>query len=127
MSKGSGVVLHAGAAADQRGAVAFVGAPGEGKSTLTGGFCVAGWRLVADDCLLLRQETGTLLAVPSYPGLRLWPDAATALFARHPTVVRVKPDTDNRRVGAVTSSVAFCADPVPLPAGVRASAGRGCK
>jgi len=73
------LVLHASAARTARGAVVFAGQTGWGKSTLCAALTGAGLPALADDCVTLEERRGRLVAVPSYPGLRLWPDAARAL------------------------------------------------
>ena len=74
------LVLHASTlrAPDGR-AVAFLGASGAGKSTLAASLVAAGWRLLADDALVIEGSEGRPTAVPTYPGLRLWPDSAACL------------------------------------------------
>ena len=74
------LVLHASTlrAPDGR-AVAFLGASGAGKSTLAASLVAAGWRLLADDALVIEGSEGRPTAVPTYPGLRLWPDSAAWL------------------------------------------------
>lgn len=64
-------------------AVAFLGNTGRGKSTLASAFHRAGCRVLADDCLLLEEGDGGVLATPAYPGLRLWSDSVEALFPDH--------------------------------------------
>ncbi len=65
------------------GTVAFVGEAGRGKSTLAAAFAARGGRIVADDCLAIDLTESGALAVPCYPGLRLFPGgAANALIGR---------------------------------------------
>jgi hypothetical protein len=73
------LVLHAAAVVTPYGAAAFVGDTGEGKSTLTASFATAGAPALADDCLIVREDCGGLVAMTSYPGVRLWPDAVSSL------------------------------------------------
>jgi len=73
------LVVHASAVRTRGGAALFVGGPGRGKSTLTAALCAAGHRLIADDYVVIEEHEGTAFAVPSYPGLRLWPDVAGAV------------------------------------------------
>jgi len=73
------LALHAGAIATPAGAVAFLGETGYGKSTIAASFVQAGFPLLSDDCLLVREHNGGIVALPSYPGLRLWPDAVASL------------------------------------------------
>ena len=59
--------------------IGFLGETGSGKSTLAAAFHQAGARLLTDDCFMLKiaDEPSVL---PGYPGLRLWPDIADALY-----------------------------------------------
>jgi hypothetical protein len=58
------------------GTIGFVGEAGRGKSTLAAAFALAGAQVVADDCLALDLAGGGAIAIPAYPGLRLWPQGA---------------------------------------------------
>jgi hypothetical protein len=71
--------LHATAIATTEGVLAFLGATGTGKSTLAATLTALGAELVSDDCLVLEQRGGSIIAVPSYPGLRLHEDVLEAL------------------------------------------------
>jgi len=71
--------LHATAVLTPSGVCAFVGPTGAGKSTLAASFLVAGYPVLSDDCLVLRENQELLLAIPAYPGLRLWEDSLEAL------------------------------------------------
>jgi hypothetical protein len=101
-----------------RGVVAFVGASGMGKSTLAASLaspadrageasCAAFAGLFSDDCLAVRPTSAGVLVQPSYPSLRLLPDAATALFRDRPDLPLVSPRTRKRRVelGAETEAL----------------------
>lgn len=68
-------VLHASAVAIDAVAVGFVGDSGQGKSTLAALLWRSLARVVSDDCLVLFHTADAVEAVPSYPGLRLWPDS----------------------------------------------------
>jgi hypothetical protein len=69
------MVLHASAVDVDGAAVLFVGPAGAGKSTLAAALAACGADVLADDGVLLEMRGGAW-AVPSYPGLRLWRDAA---------------------------------------------------
>ncbi len=106
-------VLHAGAVLAGGGAIAFLGDTGSGKSTLTASFCQQGFPGITDDCLLLTEEEGELFAVPTYTGLRLWPDTISALLGNGTPYPKVAHYTEKRRL-SVTAPFPFCADRVPL-------------
>lgn len=75
------LILHASAVVMPGGqAIAFLGHSGRGKSTLASSFHHHGARLITDDCLLLEEVGGHIVAIPNYYGLRLFTDSATAIF-----------------------------------------------
>jgi hypothetical protein len=115
LSQRGKLVLHASAVATPEGAIAFAGMTGMGKSTLTASFAEQGFALLTDDCLLLEERVGELFAIPSYPGLRLWGDVASVLFAHEPSASQVAHYTDKRRLGVNNGSLRFCPDAVALP------------
>ena len=71
--------LHATAILTPLGVCAFTGPTGAGKSTLAASFLRAGYPVLSDDCLVLEEDDGHILAIPAYPGLRLWEDTLDAL------------------------------------------------
>ena len=78
------LVLHASAVITPVGGIAFLGATGQGKSTLAASFSKEGCPFLTDDCLVLNKEGSRFLAVPSYPSLRLWPESVFAM-SRNPS------------------------------------------
>jgi hypothetical protein len=74
------LLLHASAAATEKGLILFVGASGAGKSTLAGYFHQSGYPALSDDCMLLEEEGDHVKAIPSYGGVRLWEDSKEFLF-----------------------------------------------
>jgi hypothetical protein len=112
VSLGGALVLHASAVAVGDRAVAVIGTSGAGKSSLAAGFVQRGHRLLADDYLLLRQrDDGAYLAVPAYPGLRLWGDSAAFFGGEHQALSPVAHFTDKRRLPVDGD------EPAPLPLG----------
>lgn len=79
LASAGATILHASAVEIDGAAVLLVGAAGAGKSTLASGLAQLGFPVLADDGILLKEEAGRPIAVPSYQGLRLWPDAAAAV------------------------------------------------
>ncbi len=72
--------LHATSVAVDRGAVAFLGDSGLGKSTLAAALVAHGCRLVTDDVLAVSFEGDLAMAWPSLPRLKLTPESADAVF-----------------------------------------------
>jgi hypothetical protein len=75
-------VLHASAVEADGAALLFLGSAGSGKSTLAAALSACGAGVMADDSVLLELRGEAGWAVPSYRGLRLWPDAAECAAAR---------------------------------------------
>jgi hypothetical protein len=92
------LALHASAAFTGKGALAFAGKAGWGKSTLCASLARAGLPVVADDCVAVEERRGRFVAIPSYPGLRLWPNAARALWRGQVTGLPVADYSDKRRL-----------------------------
>lgn len=92
------LVLHAGAVRVGAQAVAFLGLTGEGKSTLVASLYAAGYPLLSDDGLVLAVCDNQVLARPTYPSLRLWPDAVAGLFATPPALASMAHYSSKQRV-----------------------------
>ncbi len=72
------IVLHAGVLTRGDRAVMLIGQSGVGKSTLTAYAGQQGWTIGGDDCAVVRPAS-PVLAEPTYPTVRLTPDAAHLL------------------------------------------------
>jgi hypothetical protein len=92
------LVLHASACGTPQGVIAFMGTSGMGKSTLAASFGLQGYPVLTDDCLLVEEQGQEIMTVPSYPGLRLWPETVTALFDRQPALQPLAHYTDKKRL-----------------------------
>ena len=101
------IVLHASAVSTPCGAVAFLAGAREGKSTLATGLGRLGWRLIADDALLVDARAGRVLAVPSYPGVRLWPDVASEVRGSRGPAPTVAHYTEKQRLTPRTAGLQF--------------------
>jgi hypothetical protein len=113
LSRRERIVLHASAVLTRHGVIAFVGESGQGKSTLAASFAREGCALVSDDCLVLRAEHGAWTAIPSYPGVRLWPLTVEGVFGEDTSTWDVAHYTIKRRLD--DTDVLPCASgPVPL-------------
>jgi hypothetical protein len=69
-------VLHGSAVATPAGALALIAPSGSGKSTLAAAFSRHGMNVLTDDAILITDCHSNRI-IPSYPGLRLWPDVLT--------------------------------------------------
>jgi hypothetical protein len=113
LSRSGHLVLHASAVHVPRlGCVALVGPTGSGKSTLAAALGLRGCPVLTDDCLVVETGSAGSLAVPGYPGLRLWRDAARGLGLARDDGARVAHYTAKRRLGA--SAVRFRSEPSRL-------------
>jgi pimeloyl-ACP methyl ester carboxylesterase len=118
LSRSGRLVLHASAVHIPRlGSVAFVGPTGCGKSTLAAALGLRGCHVVTDDCLVVdhsekSRETPGSMAVPGYPGLRLWRDSARGLGLERDAAANVAHYTAKRRL--VTAAVKFRTSPSPI-------------
>jgi hypothetical protein len=113
LSKQGRLVLHGSAVLIPHGAVAFLGETGQGKSTLASSFSAKGSPVLTDDCLLVKEEDGQLLAIPSYPSLRLWPETADALLGPEKQLADVAHYTGKKRLDQ-NVGLSFCDQPAPL-------------
>ncbi len=69
------LVLHGNAVGVHGGALAWLGAKGAGKSTLTAAFVAAGYPLLADDQLLIWPQADGGRIAPGIMRLHLWPES----------------------------------------------------
>lgn len=105
------LVLHANAVSVDGGAVAFLGGPGWGKSTVAAAFYARGGGIVADDVTAVRVEGGIPTVVPGFPQLKLWPEVAVFLGDDVETLPRLRPQLE-KRARRVTDR--FSPDCLPL-------------
>jgi hypothetical protein len=109
-----GEALHASAILTSHGVVAFAGPAGSGKSTITGSLIRTGYSFVSDDCLTLREKDQTILAIPAYPGLRLWDDAQEHLFGEKGNKKSVAHYTSKLRVDIEEGPESYSPEPKPF-------------
>ena len=69
------LALHASVVEVDGGAVAFLGASRQGKSTLAAAFARLGHTVLSDDCCVLRRHAGGFEVAPTYPGVRLFAES----------------------------------------------------
>ena len=113
LSRRESIVLHASAVLTTHGVIAFAGKSGQGKSTLAASLAQKGCALVSDDCLVLRAEHGSWTALPSYPGVRLWPSTAEELLREDTLTTEVAHYSIKRRVSD-TDLLPFAKSPAPM-------------
>lgn len=113
LSRRERIVLHASAVLTRHGVIAFAGKSGQGKSTLAASFAREGFALVSDDCLVLRAGSEGWTAVPSYPGLRLWPSTVEEVLLEDAPTADVAHYTLKRRLGD-TDRLQYASEPAPL-------------
>jgi hypothetical protein len=68
--------LHASAVVTTRGAVAFLGPPTQGKSTMAAAFLSRGATFLTDDVLPLHLRADGVYGIPSPPLMKVWQPAA---------------------------------------------------
>jgi hypothetical protein len=85
------LVLHGNAIRIGDGCMICVGESGAGKSTLAAAFAKRGFDVLADDVVAIDSAS---CAVPGYPRIKLWQDAADLLGISTEGLMRVFPDTD---------------------------------
>jgi len=106
--------LHGSAVAIDGQAVVFVGASGQGKSTTAASLYARGHTLLADDLVVLdmNHESGVPMLYPSFPQLKLFPEAAAASLGDDPeSLPRLMVGIEKRSRVAKTG---FSPQPVPL-------------
>ena len=114
LSRQGRLVMHASAVATPHGAVAFLGAAGQGKSTLSASFVRRSFPLLTDDALLLIEDGTTLTGVPSYPEIRLQPDVLAVLGNGGLAVHDVEHRAGKKRLRLDRGSRLFSREPVPV-------------
>ena len=78
-------VLHASAVEIAGDATIFLGAKGQGKSTLAAALYGRGHSLLADDIVaLVFDHDGTATVISGFPHIKLWPEAAVAALGDNP-------------------------------------------
>jgi hypothetical protein len=101
--------LHASAVEVDGRAIAIAGAAGAGKSTLAAALVGRGATLLAEDVVALVDNgnpgDGTrLVCIPSYAGIRLWPESAELLFGDRDALPPISATWDKRMLAAELSA-----------------------
>jgi hypothetical protein len=88
--------LHASAVAVGGRAVLMCGPAGAGKSTTAAALAARGYPVLSDDVSALDVSAGAVHVRPGYPQLKLWPDAARAVFGLAAELPPLTPNWDKR-------------------------------
>jgi hypothetical protein len=91
-----------------------MGESGRGKSTLSASFCGEQIPLLTDDNVLLEMTNGRFDCVPSYPGLRLWPEALSTMMTDSVKTAPVAHYSTKRRIRTGHDKLPFAVEQVPL-------------
>ncbi len=83
--------LHSTVMVGAGGAVGLLGDSGYGKSTLAAALLQAGYRLLTDDLLVLREQGGAFWAYPGPPRLKLHPETGRVLLGEETAATPMKP------------------------------------
>jgi len=110
------VCLHASVVGVDNWAVAFMGPPRAGKSTLAAALARSGFPVLSDDILPLTEREGVFEATPTYPRLRLWPESVDALFGSPEALPRITAGWDKRHLDLTAEAYQFENDYRPLGA-----------
>ena len=107
--------LHASAVLTEAGAVAFLGASGQGKSTLAAGFVRRGAALLTDDVLPLRAVDEAVYGLPGPPLMKLWRQTARCALALAEELPSLTPAAEKGLL-ALDGRYAVTGTPTPLRA-----------
>ena len=92
------LILHGSAVAINDRAVIFIGAKGQGKSTMTATLYGRGHRLITDDVAALKVNSfGVHTLIPGFPQIKLWPEAVEATLGDDvETLRKIHPEIEKR-------------------------------
>lgn len=105
------LVLHASSVAIDGVAVAFMTHSGGGKSTMADAFHSQGYSLLTDDVMAIDLSGEQPMVIPSFPQVKLLPDAATAIGHDIDSLPLLHPDSPKF---AHQLSNGFLQTPLPL-------------
>jgi hypothetical protein len=106
-------VLHAAAVRTAAGVCVFAGDSGAGKSTIAAQLTAAGGHFLTDDCLVIEERGGTVVAWSSHPSIKLRDDAMQFLTIECESEP-VAEYTTKRRVPSSSFGAEFPLEPLPL-------------
>jgi len=113
----SRLVLHAGGVATPKGAIAFVGETGWGKSTLCASFAGQGYPVLSDDGLFVgATDDKGVVVTAGYAGLRLLPESDRALATTEAPGRSTPMAAFSAKRRIANRQLSFVSDAVPLAA-----------
>ena len=107
--------LHASAVVTERGALAFLGPNGRGKSTVVARFLQQGDALLTDDILPLHLERGDILGMPGLPIMKLWSQSVELALGSSDELPNVLMNLEKKLV-VLEGRYSFAKGPVRLDA-----------
>jgi hypothetical protein len=109
------LALHASVVDVDGGAIAFLGAAGNGKSTLAAALGRRGHAVLSDDCCVVRRSARGFEVMATYPGVRLFGPSREYVFGDAPARLRrVSHYSSKRRVIDDAGTPRFGATPALL-------------
>lgn len=108
--------LHASAVAFSGRAVAMLGPPGAGKSTIAAAFAARGFPVLSDDIVALEDQGDAFLVQPGYPRVNLWPDSVRALYGAPDKLPRIPANWGKHFLDLTKDGYRFQQVPLPLAA-----------
>src|SRR5262249_889832 len=95
---------------------AVAGPAESGKSTTAAALARFGYAVLSDDIVTLAERRGTFLVRPAYPRIRLWPDAAEALYGFSSALPQLTPNWDKCYLDLTRNGYRFQPSALPLAA-----------
>lgn len=109
------LVLHGSAVVQHGRAMAFVGASGDGKSTLATYLALQGSPLVSDDGLTVETNGDQAMVLPGHRSVRLWPDSLQEVLGNDGERILPVPYSSKARI-ANDQRIVHTSEPSPLQA-----------
>lgn len=91
------LVMHASASVVGKGAIAFLGDKGWGKSTTNAALHQRGHAFITDDILSIDLQPSLPAVYPAFPQMKLWPSAVTALGDNPQNLPKLLPHLEKRQ------------------------------
>lgn len=85
--------FHASATIINSGAIGFLASSYTGKTSLTATFVNAGYPLLVDDVLAVREDGDLYWGQPGYPLMRMWPEQAETYVGNYKALPTVHPQS----------------------------------